>query len=214
MNKKRTIVAAVVLSLVLVVGGILAFFTDSDEKTNVFTIGTNVDITLNENETWVLQESGDNQGKYTSTNAASMYPGSYVAKSPTVTCKTGKSDCYVFIKVTSPIVGGQEVLTYEANSGWVKVGNDDTSVEGQVTRVYAYASNVSGEDTLTTLSAGNTTSTAAFGNVTINNYFNEDATKGELIAGNSYDLKVEAFGIQTTGMTATDLSGTWANFAS
>ena len=211
MNKKRTILAAVVLSLVLVVGGILAFFTDSDEKTNVFTIGTNVDITLNENSTWVAG-SGANAGKYVSDDASSMTPGSYVAKSPTVTCVTGKRDAYVFVRVTSPIVDGQEVLTYTKGNDWVQVGSDDTTTEsGKVIRVFAYASSVGGTNTLTTLTAGQTT-TAAFGDVTINNYFGSDATKGALIQGNSYDLKVEAYGIQTTGMTATNLSGTWSNF--
>ena len=211
MNKKRTIVAAVVLSLVLMVGGILAYFTDSDEKTNVFTIGTNVGITLNENATWV-PGTGDNAEKYVSTDASNMTPGSYVAKKPTVTCLTGKRDAYIFVKVTSPIVGGQELLKYTKGDDWIQVGSDDTTTEsGKVIRVFAYASKISGTDTLTTLTAGNTTP-AAFGNVTINNYFATDSTKGELIAGNSYELKVQAYGIQTTGMTATDLAGTWANF--
>lgn len=211
MNKKRSILAAVVLSLVLVVGGILAYFTDSDERTNVFTIGTNVDIILSENQTWVAG-TGSNAGKYVSENANNMAPGSYVDKSPTVTCEKGKSDVYVFVKVTSPIVDDEEVLTYTKENGWIQVGSDDTTTEsGKVIRVYAYASEVSGTNTLTTLTGGQTTS-PVFTGVTINEYFGSDSTKGALIQGNSYDLKVEAYGIQTEGMTATDLSGTWANF--
>ena len=211
MNKKRTVVAALVLSLVLVVGGILAYFTDSDERTNVFTIGTNVDITLNENVAWVAG-TGANADKYVSPDASSMYPGSYAAKEPTVTCVTGKRDCYVFVRVTSPIVDGVEVLTYEKGADWIQVGSDDTTTSaGNVIRVYAYASVVSSSATLTTLTSAQTT-TPVFGNVTINNHFNQNATKGAIIAGNSYDLKVEAYGIQTTGMTATDLATTWGLF--
>lgn len=211
MSKIKGIVFILVLALVLTVGGILAYFSDSEEKTNVFTVGTNVDIVLNENATWV-QGTGVNQGKYVSTEATSMYPGSYVAKSPTVTCVAGKRACYVFVKVTSPMVNGVEVLTYTKGTGWIQVGSDDTTtVAGSVVRVYAYASVVSSSNTLTSLAPGYTT-TAVFGNVTINSYFGTTQSRGELIAGNSYEMEVEAYAIQTTGITATDLAGTWANF--
>ena len=47
MKKKKTILAALVLLLVVAVGGAIAYFTDTDTKTNTFTIG-NVDISLTE----------------------------------------------------------------------------------------------------------------------------------------------------------------------
>ncbi|MDO5323968.1 MAG: TasA family protein, partial [Clostridia bacterium] len=49
MNKKKVLVLAVSVCLVaiLAIGGTLAYFTDTDAKTNTFTVG-NVDITLTE----------------------------------------------------------------------------------------------------------------------------------------------------------------------
>ena len=48
MNKKvLSTVLAGALAVTAVVGGSLAYFTDTDEKTNTFTVG-NVDITLTE----------------------------------------------------------------------------------------------------------------------------------------------------------------------
>ena len=58
MKKNRTIIAAVVLLLVFVVGGTIAYFTDNDTKTNTFTIG-NVDITLTE-PLWDLTDTNNN----------------------------------------------------------------------------------------------------------------------------------------------------------
>ncbi|MBR2744147.1 MAG: SipW-dependent-type signal peptide-containing protein [Clostridia bacterium] len=213
MNKKRTIIAALVIALILLVGGIMAYFTDTDEKTNVFTIGNNVDITLVEDDSWTKQTTGNYANKYTSNNALGTYPGAEIAKGPYVTSAADTDDTYVFIKVTSPVVDGQEVLQYTLNSAaWIKVGPDDTSVSGKVTRVFAYATEVSGTNTLTVLAAEGQTPTV-FGNVTINSYF-EDATKSDLIAGKPYDLDVKAYGIQATGLSATDLSGVWGNFNS
>ena len=50
MNKKKIVVliASIVMICTLAVGGTLAYFMDTDAKTNTFTVG-NVDITLNEN---------------------------------------------------------------------------------------------------------------------------------------------------------------------
>ena len=48
MKKKITLVAtSVLLVAALVIGGTLAYFTDTEEATNTFTVG-NVDITLTE----------------------------------------------------------------------------------------------------------------------------------------------------------------------
>jgi predicted ribosomally synthesized peptide with SipW-like signal peptide len=45
MNKKKSIAVAIVLALVLLIGGMLAYFTDKDTKTNTFTIGDDIEIT-------------------------------------------------------------------------------------------------------------------------------------------------------------------------
>ena len=44
MSKKKSIAVAIVLLLVLLIGGMLAYFTDTDTATNVFVLGDDIDI--------------------------------------------------------------------------------------------------------------------------------------------------------------------------
>ena len=88
MKKKITAIALVVcLVAVAVVGGSLAYFTDTDDATNTFTVG-NVDITLTE-DSWVGGGSMVPQ----------VYPGEVLAKDPVVT-NDGENPCFVRIEVT------------------------------------------------------------------------------------------------------------------
>lgn len=93
MNAKKKIVSialAASLAATAIVGGTLAYFTDTDDATNTFTVG-NVDI--------VLTEPGwDNGGK---AEAEDMYPGEAVAKDPTVT-NNGANPAFVRVKVEWP----------------------------------------------------------------------------------------------------------------
>ena len=85
MKKKITAIALVVcLVAVAIVGGSLAYFTDTtDAKVNEFTVG-NVDIDLTE-PNW----KGD----------ATLMPGVSFDKDPTITVKEGSQDAYVFLKM-------------------------------------------------------------------------------------------------------------------
>lgn len=90
MNTKKKILSialAASLAAVAVVGSSLAYFTDTDEKDNVYTIG-NVDIVLSE-PGW--DATGEDE-------AQDMYPGEAVAKDPTVT-NVGANPCFVRVKV-------------------------------------------------------------------------------------------------------------------
>lgn len=91
MNKKKILALCLIVCLLAtaVVGGTLAYFTDSDEATNTFTVG-NVDIDLTE-PNW------DATGK---AEAEDVYPGEALAKDPTVT-NIGKNPCFVRVKVTN-----------------------------------------------------------------------------------------------------------------
>lgn len=91
MNKKKitTIVTAVAVCSMMVVGGTLAWFTDKGEATNVVTFG-NVDIKLEETKDGVLQEGG-----LTFNN---IMPGAILEKDPTIT-NISKNDCYIRAKV-------------------------------------------------------------------------------------------------------------------
>lgn len=89
MKKKIfALMLCVALLAVAVVGGTLAYFTDTDDAENVFTVG-NVDIDLTEPQ-W------DAVGK---AEAEHVYPGEPLAKDPTVTNK-GNNPCFVRISVT------------------------------------------------------------------------------------------------------------------
>lgn len=89
MKKKiLALTLCVVMAAIAIVGGTLAYFTDTDKATNTFTVG-NVDIDLTEPK-WDADGSED---------APEVYPGEALAKDPTVT-NIGANPCFVRIKVT------------------------------------------------------------------------------------------------------------------
>ncbi len=118
MNKKKLGTGLVALALVGVVGigGSLAWFTDTENTTNTFTVN-HVDIDLKE-------DSWDGQNK-------AFMPGDTISKDPVVTLSEGSSPAYVRIKgvklVVTPADGRRpEKVEYDIdeiadiNEGWVK----------------------------------------------------------------------------------------------
>ena len=100
MKKKTILVAAIAVMLVaaLVVGGTLAYFTDTDTKTNTFTMG-NVKIDLNE------QQKGKN-GLEDFDQDKPLVPGksndgNAVSKIVTVS-NTGNNDAWVWVELKIP----------------------------------------------------------------------------------------------------------------
>ena len=89
MKKKSILMAAIAVMLVavLVVGGTLAYFTDTKSATNTFTMG-NVKITL------VETIVNDPQGARVTENTYNVYPGAVVTKDPVVH-NTGKNAAYI-----------------------------------------------------------------------------------------------------------------------
>lgn len=83
----------VVLAATAVIGGTLAYFTDTEEATNTFTIG-NIDITLDEEKPGADGERTDGGIAY-----ENVMPGVAYAKDPVVT-NIGDNDAYVRVKVT------------------------------------------------------------------------------------------------------------------
>lgn len=115
MNKKKILVLAVSVCLVaiLAIGGTLAYFTDTKEATNTFTVG-NVKITLTEPE-WNKDGVKD---------APEVYPGEPLAKDPTVT-NTGANPCFVRIKVTGlDCLGNAGMITYRTDYETGKLGTN------------------------------------------------------------------------------------------
>lgn len=89
MKKKSILMAAIAVMLVavLVVGGTLAYFTDTKSATNTFTMG-NVKITLDETDV-TNPETRTAKG-----NTYNVYPGQTVKKDPIVH-NTGKNAAYI-----------------------------------------------------------------------------------------------------------------------
>ncbi len=215
MKKDKLFLAAVVLLLLLVVGGAIAYFTDTDTKTNTFTIGS-VDITLTETAWDALTDTNSDGIPDAATD---MMPGQSVAKNPTVNNISTKNPAYVFVKVevpcttvTSPATP-EEIFTYTVNSGWTELTTTGIPVTctsgGTATHVYYYGSN----GTLTALakaadsSTPTSTSTAVFSSVTLLNTL----TGNEGLTGNK-NIVVTGYGIQTEGLSSTTPADVWANF--
>lgn len=88
MTKRKILLLAMSLCMVaiLAVGGTLAYFTDTDSATNVFTVG-NVDITLNE----TFDEG-----------TAKLVPGVDINKDVTITLKEGSEESWVWYTYAIP----------------------------------------------------------------------------------------------------------------
>ena len=145
MNKKKILVLAVSVALVaiLAIGGSLAYFTDTDEATNTFTVG-NVDITL-------IEQQGTKDGSALETYQdghilmpivgsaqGEKYPNgqpkaeNYIDKIVTIK-NTGASDAYVraYFAIPSALDDGYETFNAGANILHFNFGNKDgVSTEG------------------------------------------------------------------------------------
>ena len=123
--KKKLMISAIAISAVavLTVGGTLAYFTDTDETENVFTIGK-VGGTLTESE-WITGESGMN-----------ILPGDWVSKNPTVTIDDDSADVYVRFLVE---------FSYTENNTKEFLDNLDEDQPYQIEELEFYKLNDSGE---------------------------------------------------------------------
>ena len=98
MKNKKLLTAAVSTALVAVVGigATLAYFTDSDETTNIVTMG-HVDITLTE-------EEEDVPGEGLVFN--DVMPGDVLDKTPIVTLEEDSQDAYIRMKMDIQATSG------------------------------------------------------------------------------------------------------------
>ena len=213
MKKKKTVIAAVILLLVFVAGGAVAYFTDTDAKTNTFTIGS-VDITLTEDGWDALADTNSND---IPDAAEDMMPGESVTKDPLVNNISTKNPAYVFVKVevpcttvTSPATP-EEIFTYTTNAGWTELSTAAVACTsgGTATHVYYYGSN----GTLTVLakavddSTPTSTTNPVFSSITLRSTL----TGNEGLTGNK-NVVVTGYGIQTVGLQSTTPADVWSNF--
>ena len=126
--KKRLVVTSLVIALIAIaVGGTSAWFNDTDEVTNVFTVGS-VDIEQKE----VFDEETAQLLPVVGTDPT-VATDNYIEKKVTVS-NVGKNDAYVQTYVAVPAVLDNNgiVKLYDGNlagKGWTKV-DGDTAVDG------------------------------------------------------------------------------------
>ena len=210
MNKKKTIIAAVVLLLVFLVGGAIAYFTDTDTATNTFTIGS-IDISLSE-PLWDALTDTDQDG--IPNDAEDMMPGESVTKDPTITNDSTANAAYVFAKVEIPC--SSDATPIEAfelgsiGSGWTLMSDgactlNTTTNKYVATKIYNYGTS----GAMTSLAASASTS-PVFSSITLNNDI--DGTQTGL-TGN-LNVVVTGYGIQAEGLSSAVPSTVWGEFPS
>lgn len=222
MKKKKTIIAALVLLLVFVVGGAIAYFTDTDEATNTFTIG-NIDIDLVES-TWENLDTAtvDKNDNDIPDDAEDMMPGETVAKDPVVKNLSTKNPAYVFLKVVVPCsktvtipgdtpttLNTTELFTYTVNQGWTELTSSAVACtdSGTATHVYYYGTGGSLTALAKATDANTPTPTPAlFDEVTL-----LGTLKSQQIPATpeNKNVVVTGYGIQTEGLASTTPADVW-----
>lgn len=184
MKKKVTAIAlAVCILAVAVIGATMAYFTDTDSKTNTFTFGK-VDIDLTE-KSIEDKEKGVKVGTV-GTDGGITYdkvlPGLVYSKIPTVTVKNDSLDAWVIITATVPTVYDWDGLFNNT------VSTDFTMVKkpvGDNTVYYFYAN--------AAVTAGR--SVTPFTEVKINSALTQNDVKNLP----TFNVVVNAYGIQKDG---------------
>lgn len=92
MNKKKIAISVTALMMIVIVsvGGTLAYFTDREEQNNTVTMG-HVDITLEE-PIFEKQTNG-------TLEIGNVVPNQEIIKDPTIIVEEGSLDCYLRVKI-------------------------------------------------------------------------------------------------------------------
>ena len=136
-NKIKTMGCMALLIGTLSIGGIMAYFTDADTATNIFTVGK-ISIDLQEPE-WIP--------------TTEIVPQQEFKKDPLIK-NDGSNDAFVFLKVTVPYANivtanedgsknpaaDTELFSFDVNSGWTELVSEKeiNTVNKTVTYLYAY----------------------------------------------------------------------------
>ncbi|MCI7146061.1 MAG: CalY family protein [Clostridiales bacterium] len=188
---KRNVLLAAAVAALLGIGGIFAYFTDTDSAVNTFTVGK-VEIDLEE-PSW----DPDNP-------PTDITPGDSIDKDPQI-LNSGRNDAYMFLKVSVPYANvslaaddgtvqakaDRELFTYTVGSGWTELGNPvKNTSEGTIEHIYAY-----GGDEMTVVKSGVKTGTL-FDTVRFINVID-----GEGLEGSVQNILVEAYAIQAANIS-------------
>lgn len=224
-NTGKNLLIVMAMLVVLVVGSIGAYFTATDEASNSFTVGK-IDVEITEPKWSELADANENDIPDV---AECVLPNQQIEKDPTVKNTSEDNDAFVFVKVTVPkkkiltsnVVNGNKeeepvttqlfqlndinntskgngkawagTDTYNADS-WYLV-KSETSEEDVNEYIFAYGNSAG----CTALAAGESTTEPVFSSVTFCN-----AVGGQELELSTQNIKIEAFAIQATDLTASD----------
>lgn len=208
MSKKRIIGVAIVLALILLIGGMIAYFTDTDTETNVFTLGDNVNIDLVESA-WASSAP----------LASGIHPGTTLAKNPLIHNESTTTPAYVFLEVVMPCYvdatdnNAQKPLfklldasdEEGVNSGWTLIKTTPKTTAQTISYVYAY-----GTASAMTSLAANASTPALFNKVELEPTLT--ATQKATTTNTGTNIVVNAYGIQTDNLNSTDPVTIFGNF--
>lgn len=198
---KKKIVAlclCIALAVVAIGGATLAYFTDTKDVTNTFTVG-NVNITLTENK-WK-----DN---------SKLVPGTTIEKNPTVAVVKGSEECYVRILMTisnskewDDIFKADNTLKIEnffegyVPANWTYIKNTENANN---TRTYEFRY----KEAVNALNASeNVTLPALFTAVKVPSTLTGD----QIATLNGFNIKIVAQAIQTASFNG-DVNAAWTAF--
>ncbi|MBE5786918.1 MAG: hypothetical protein E7324_05175 [Clostridiales bacterium] len=122
LNRSVVLAAALVICAGLIIGGTIAFFTDSASNVNTFVVAQGVSIRLDEAQ---VEKVGDEYVPVTPENRveqntyAGIYPGAVMPKDPTITLENTSEDAYV-----------RAFVTVENGNQWIHVYGGATLEEG------------------------------------------------------------------------------------
>ena len=219
MNEKKKwkiCVLAGVLAASTAIGGVAAYFTDTDTSVTTFTVGK-IEIDLQE-PTWEEKEDMDTNG--IPDEAERMEPAQTITKDPLVE-NTGTNDAYIFVTVETPYCnlvtvnadGSKNqakdvaVYSYESNTNWVLLGTayekdaEDNYISEK--KLYAYAKE---DGACIPLKPGASTNTL-FDAVTMAN-----VAEGQMLENQTLEQAIVAYGIQTSNLQVegSDAKSIWA----
>ena len=191
------------LVAVILVSGAFAYLTDTDNKTNTFTMGSvNIELT---------------EPNWNPTNGEDLWAGKVMPKDPTVK-NVGINDAYVYMMVEVPkasslkIVGDDNTASlkenyplfeYAVNEGWTLI-DSETGIEDEAYDYYLYAYD-------TTLAKDE--SATLFNSVTFANITEDFAAALAELENPELDITVTAYAIQSTLANATDAEAAWDFYA-
>lgn len=123
MRNKKTVLAAIALVVVMVIGSMAAYLTSvTGNVTNTMTVG-DVDITLDETKVNEYGEEIPNEDPVTE-NTYKLLPNHTYVKDPEIHVLEGSEPCYVFVKVTNQIAaieaaGDTTIAKQMEAKGWL-----------------------------------------------------------------------------------------------